>query len=227
MAAQVVTAFVGLTLFFFRIYRKIKSEMKPLRRVFRNTLSLMVKYGLPISISGILGGFLVQFYSLLLYRVVLDNVAIGNYSMAVNFVVFMAFLSGPISTTLFPAFSKLNPEKDGEVLKKVFQMSVKYASLLVVPASVALMVLSTPLIGTLFANKYSSAPMYVMLLAISGLYAGVGSLSIGSLLNGQGKTKAECLKNLSEAIDLILADRREDALRGLPAGATRELVAVG
>ena len=45
--------------------------------------------------------------------------------------------------------------------------------------------------------------------------------------NGQGKTKAECLKSLSEAIDLILADRRDDALRGLPAKAMRELVAVG
>lgn len=45
--------------------------------------------------------------------------------------------------------------------------------------------------------------------------------------NGQGKTKAECLKSLSEAIDLILEDRREDALRGLPATAMRELVAVG
>ena len=45
--------------------------------------------------------------------------------------------------------------------------------------------------------------------------------------NGQGQTKDDCLKNLSEAIDLILEDRRDDALRGLPANATRELVAVG
>ena len=45
--------------------------------------------------------------------------------------------------------------------------------------------------------------------------------------NGQGKTKAECLKSLSEAIDLILKDRRDDALRGLPTTAMRELVAVG
>ena len=45
--------------------------------------------------------------------------------------------------------------------------------------------------------------------------------------NGQGKTKAECLKSLAEAIDLILADRREDAFRGLPANAMRERVAVG
>jgi predicted RNase H-like HicB family nuclease len=44
--------------------------------------------------------------------------------------------------------------------------------------------------------------------------------------NGQGRTKAECLKSLSAAIDLILEDRRQDALRGLPADATKETVVV-
>jgi len=45
--------------------------------------------------------------------------------------------------------------------------------------------------------------------------------------NGQGKTKDECLGNLSQAIDLIMEDRREDALRGIPADASREMVSVG
>jgi predicted RNase H-like HicB family nuclease len=45
--------------------------------------------------------------------------------------------------------------------------------------------------------------------------------------NGQGKTKAECIKSLSQAIELILEDRRDDALRGVPATAMRELVAIG
>ena len=45
--------------------------------------------------------------------------------------------------------------------------------------------------------------------------------------NGQGKTKPECLANLSQAIDLILEDRRQDALRGLPSDAVKEVVAVG
>jgi predicted RNase H-like HicB family nuclease len=44
--------------------------------------------------------------------------------------------------------------------------------------------------------------------------------------NGQGRTKEECLENLSEAIILILKDRREDALRGLPEDAIRETVAI-
>ena len=45
--------------------------------------------------------------------------------------------------------------------------------------------------------------------------------------NGQGKTKEECLKNLSEAIGLLLEDRRQDSLRGIPKEAVSELVAVG
>jgi predicted RNase H-like HicB family nuclease len=45
--------------------------------------------------------------------------------------------------------------------------------------------------------------------------------------NGQGKNKEECLDNLSKAIDLILEDRREDALRGLPDDAERDIVAIG
>ncbi len=34
--------------------------------------------------------------------------------------------------------------------------------------------------------------------------------------NGQGKTKEECLRSLTDAIALILEDRREDGLRGAP-----------
>ena len=44
--------------------------------------------------------------------------------------------------------------------------------------------------------------------------------------NGQGKTKQEALDSLSSAIALILEDRREDGLRGLPPEAIRETVTV-
>jgi predicted RNase H-like HicB family nuclease len=44
--------------------------------------------------------------------------------------------------------------------------------------------------------------------------------------NGQGRTKEECLQSLSEAISLILEDRREDGLRGVPEDAIREVVTI-
>jgi len=44
--------------------------------------------------------------------------------------------------------------------------------------------------------------------------------------NGQGKTLEECRQNLAAAIQLILEDRREDGLRGIPAEAIRETITV-
>jgi predicted RNase H-like HicB family nuclease len=44
--------------------------------------------------------------------------------------------------------------------------------------------------------------------------------------NGQGKTIEECKESLAAAISLILEDRRQDAMRGLPEDAIRDVVAV-
>jgi predicted RNase H-like HicB family nuclease len=44
--------------------------------------------------------------------------------------------------------------------------------------------------------------------------------------NGQGVTKQEAVTSLRDAIALILEDRREDGLRGVPDEAEREVVVV-
>ncbi len=44
--------------------------------------------------------------------------------------------------------------------------------------------------------------------------------------NGQGETIEEAKDNLREAIELILEDRREDILRGLPEDVIRDKVQV-
>jgi predicted RNase H-like HicB family nuclease len=44
--------------------------------------------------------------------------------------------------------------------------------------------------------------------------------------HGQGRTKEEARASLAEAIALILEDRREDGLRGVPPEAERDTVIV-
>lgn len=44
--------------------------------------------------------------------------------------------------------------------------------------------------------------------------------------NGQGRTKEEARQSLAEAITLILEDRREEGLRGVPADAERDTIIV-
>ncbi len=45
--------------------------------------------------------------------------------------------------------------------------------------------------------------------------------------NGQGRTVEESKSRLAEAIALILQDRREDMMRGVPENALREMIEVG
>jgi predicted RNase H-like HicB family nuclease len=44
--------------------------------------------------------------------------------------------------------------------------------------------------------------------------------------NGQGRTPEECRESLAAAIHVILVDRREDGLRGIPESAIREIVTI-
>ena len=69
----------------------------------------------------------------------------GNYYAASYFSVLLTFVSIPISTALFPVFSKLKPEKEPDLVKTVFASSVKYTAVLLVPATMMLITLATPL----------------------------------------------------------------------------------
>ena len=44
--------------------------------------------------------------------------------------------------------------------------------------------------------------------------------------NGQGLTHDECRLNLAEAVSLILEDRLQDGLRGVPDDAIREVLTI-
>lgn len=152
-------------------------------------LTTMLTYCLPLSLATIITTILPQFYAFLLpVHYTTSNVMIGNYGVAMNFVVLVTFFSMPVLTMMFPAFSKLDAKKDKEALKNVFQYSVKYASLLVVPATTLVMCLSKPAVETLFGTTYNTAALFLALLAIQYLYTTFGNLSLRPLLNGQDKT---------------------------------------
>ena len=173
------------------MYTMYRSLPKPTagKLEFMKTIKLMLRYGLPLSIGAILSGFLAQFYSFIMAIFVTDNALIGNYSVAQNFVVLITFFATPVTTMLFPAFSKLNAQKDKETLKNVFQYSVKYAALIVMPVTAMVMALAQPAIGTIFEDKYVQAPLYLVLLSVVYLFSALGNLSAGNLINGQGYTK--------------------------------------
>lgn len=185
--ACLVGAITGVLLVW-TLYRKLPGEKIREENII-GTMKMMLGYGLPLSLAAILGTFMVQFYVVLTGAFKVPEALIGSYYVAQSFVVLITFFASPITTVLFPAFSKLDPAKDHETLKNVYQFSVKYASLLVVPVTTLVMALSQPGVSALFGDKYPNTPLFLSLLGISYLYTAFGGLTTGNFINSQGHTK--------------------------------------
>ena len=180
VASAFVGGIIGIALVW-RLYARLP-KVAGYRLELKAYVTTMLTYSLPLSFAAIISSLLPHIYSFLLPIYVTDNMAIGNYGVANNFVVLITFFALPVTTMIFPA------TKDREALRSVFQFSVKYASLLVVPVCALVMCLAVPAVYTLFGSTYSSAPLFLALLAGQYLFTTFGSLSIGGLLTGQANT---------------------------------------
>jgi hypothetical protein len=85
-------------------------------------------------------------------------------------------------------FSKMDPKNQKTELARGFVLAVRYTSLLMIPASVAVMIFSRDLIYLTYGSGYTSAPQYLVLLSAAYLLTVIGSLVLGSFLNGVADT---------------------------------------
>ncbi len=192
VVAQLTAGIIGIIIFYVTFFRNSKKESWSKLDLIR-TLKTLLRYGLHLSVVVIAVGFLPLFYNTLLTQsFTIANstnytTALGNYQAAVNFTIVITFFTVPITTILFPAFSKLKAETENETLRVVFQSSVKYGALLTIPVTLLIMVLSEPLVFAVVGIEYTEAPLFLTLYSIIYLYAGLGNLSLASFLNGQNK----------------------------------------
>jgi O-antigen/teichoic acid export membrane protein len=181
-------ALVGVVLMWV-IYKKLPKPSGSIIGI-KACTKAMLTYGTPISLGTIISSFQTQFFAFLLPIFYLSNNSIiGNYNLATTFVVLITFFATPVTTMMFPAFSKLDAQKDKGTIRNVFQFSVKYASLLVVPVAALVMSLAEPAVSTLFGSSYSSTGLFLALLSITYLYTAFGNLSTVNLIISQGQTK--------------------------------------
>lgn len=218
MASVVAGGAVGILIVYFAVFRPLRKSKVGKSNV-KQTLKPMLMYGLPLTVSNIVIGVLPQIFAFIMAASAGASM-MGNYYAASYFAVLLTFISIPVSTALFPAFSKLNIEKDPELVRTVFASSVKYTSMLLVPATMILMTLSVPLIGFLFpkdgifhslfvanaAPKFSDAPLFLAVTSIANLLVLFGNISVGTFQTGIGKTNQIMKQSLASLIvGLLLA----------------------
>jgi len=154
----------------------------------QENIKTMMVYGLPLYAGTLLGTILSQYQTIALAFFTTDA-EIGNFRAAINFGSLIGVVATPVVTALFPAFSKLDLETRKEDLRRLFEYSVKYTTLLILPAAVVIAALSKDLIRVVYGSAYGLASTYLALYVGTFLLAGLGSQVVGSFLNGVGRTK--------------------------------------
>ena len=229
MASVLAGSVIAILLVYFSFYKHLR-KCKVGKCDVKATLKPMLRYGVPLTVSSIAVGVLPQVFAFVMaiYAGQGDLLAghpsgwmMGNYYAATYFSVLLTFISFPIATALFPVFAKLNPQKELELVKRVFATSVKYTAFLLVPATLALITLATPLINTIFpssgsivqsfyvvsaGSKYPYGALFLAFSSLVNLLVLVGNISLGTFQTGIGKTKQVMKQSiLSLAIGLPLA----------------------
>jgi O-antigen/teichoic acid export membrane protein len=185
--SYLATGIISAILLYFLIFRKL-SACRINKSEITNKLKMLLGYGIPLAIALLVAGLLSQFYSFMMAY--FCNVAIiGHYKIATNFAVFVTFFTVPISTVLFPAFSKLDSKKERKILGTIFSSAVKYTTFFSIPAVVSMIILSTPLISTLYGDKWFYSPLFLSLGLIQYLFISIGGVTNSTFLQGVGETK--------------------------------------
>jgi O-antigen/teichoic acid export membrane protein len=170
------------------LYSKIYKSLNPSTETdnsFKKSLKFLIGYGYPIYISGLFFSVIPQLQSLILSMFASDA-DIGNFRAASNFVALISILLLPISTALFPAFSKF--DKESEEIRKFFSLSTMYATLLIVPAVTVTAIFSKEFVDVIYGSQWALAPAFLSLNVLLYLFVGLGYQIQTSFFNGIDET---------------------------------------
>jgi O-antigen/teichoic acid export membrane protein len=154
---------------------------------FTQTSKTLISYGIPLYLSAVLGGFVVPYQNFVL-AIFTTNIDIGNLKAAGNFYALVTVVSAPITTALFPAFSKLDLAMDDKITT-FFKFANKYTTILIIPIATLLIIFSKEIIQIIYGSTYQTAALLLSIHCLLYFLVGLGYLTLTSLFNGLGKTR--------------------------------------
>jgi len=187
--AMLISGSIAISVSILLVSRMVKSSRRTsnfqLSKL--SSLKMMIKYGTPLMMASFANNVASRYYSFMIAVYCISS-EIGLYNTAGKVVVAITFLTDPIASVLFPAFSKISPKKEPGLLEKALKYSIKYSSLFILPAITLMIILSRPIVVLLFGIEFEDAWLYLALMALGSLDYGLGHWQLRRLLIAQGET---------------------------------------
>jgi O-antigen/teichoic acid export membrane protein len=127
---------------------------------------------------------------------------VGAYSAAYKIIDVLAILPGILLTALYPVFSKYHAT-DTKLLKKSFNLSLRYVITLSIPIVIGGFLLSGQIINLVYGPEYADSAMVLKILIFISLFSFINS-PLFVLLNSIGKQKITMINTAFTALANIV-----------------------
>ena len=160
----------------------------------------MIMFGLPIYLSGLLIGLMMQYnYIVLAWN--FGDTEIGGYGAALNGAAAIMILATPITMILFPVFSKISGSM--QKIKQAVAPAIKYTVLVLAPASMFVSLFSRELITVVYGPSYSHASIYLSIYSTLFLFYPYAYMIPWSLFNGLAMTRQTLYMGLAYTLTIL------------------------
>lgn len=175
---------VSCVVSFIVILNYVKLE-RPREKIVR--FSDLIRFGLPLYLSGLLSVVLQRFQYVMLARIA-TNAELGNMQAANQFISLITLTIAPFSITLFPVFSGLEVRGAWKEMNKLLNNVLKYMCIFTVQVALMIGAFSHDVVRFIYGRLYVTAPLYLTLMSVGYVYAPL-TVTLTALLSGLGKTK--------------------------------------
>jgi len=170
---QLVAAVAGVAIAFFLLYRRFarpRPELRPRR------WGRLAKKSAPFGMQEVLGQMIFRFDTVLL-SLLTTSAVVGAYGAGYRILEATLFVAWSVGTSVLPMYSYLQPESEPS-LRRVFEGSLKFVTVLMVPLSLVMFVLAEPLVDLIYGlPEYAETVDVLRWLAFAILAYAVGHLA--------------------------------------------------
>jgi O-antigen/teichoic acid export membrane protein len=145
----------------------------------------LLVFSAPVYTSSIASTMLSTYQSALLSRYASYS-EIGSFQAASNLASLLTLVTLPISTSLFPAFSRF---RDLREASKAAEVAIIMTSLLLTPVVLFTVVESRDVVKIFYGAQFSASSEYLAAYVLIYLYSLIGSIVWGSFFQGVGRPK--------------------------------------
>lgn len=171
--SNLVAAVAGLVLAMAIMYRRFA---RPTAKVTPRRWPQLLRRSGPFGLQEVFGQIIFRL-DIVLLSLITTSAIVGQYGAGYRLIEATLFLAWSVGTSVLPMYSYLEP--DGELsLYRVFEGSLKFVTVIMMPVSVALFVCARPIVDLLYGlPAYEGAVPVLRWLAFSALAYALGHLA--------------------------------------------------